>query len=72
MKFQANDHQALKEIADEIILFEGIQHENLVRYHGVEIHKVNLINQGNHLLLACVEYKISVSIFSVKCKKKCL
>lgn len=26
MKFQANDHQALKELADEIILFEGMQH----------------------------------------------
>nr|ARQ79356.1 mitogen-activated protein kinase kinase kinase 4 [Tegillarca granosa] len=43
MKFQANDHQALKEIADEIILFEGIQHENLVKYHGVEIHKDEML-----------------------------
>ena len=41
MKFQANDHQALKEIADEIILFEGIQHQNLVKYYGVEVHKVS-------------------------------
>jgi mitogen-activated protein kinase kinase kinase 4 len=41
MKFQANDHQALKEIADEIIMFEGIQHPNLIRYYGVEVHRVS-------------------------------
>lgn len=42
MKFQANDHQALKELADEIILFEGMQHPNLVRYYGVEVHRVRM------------------------------
>uniref|UniRef100_A0A8W8JGK5 Protein kinase domain-containing protein n=1 Tax=Magallana gigas TaxID=29159 RepID=A0A8W8JGK5_MAGGI len=42
MKFQANDHQALKEWADEIILFEGIQHPNLVQYHGVKVHRVRI------------------------------
>ncbi|XP_052690714.1 uncharacterized protein LOC128168574 [Crassostrea angulata] len=42
MKFQANDHQALKELADEIILFEGIQHPNLVQYHGVKVHRVRI------------------------------
>lgn len=41
MKFQANDHQALKEIADEIIMFEGIQHLNLIKYYGVEVHRVS-------------------------------
>lgn len=43
MKFQANDHQALKELADEIILFEGMQHPNLVRYYGVEVHRASFI-----------------------------
>lgn len=40
MKFQPNDHQAFKGIADEIKNFEGIEHKNLVRYYGVEVHKV--------------------------------
>ncbi|XP_061167485.1 mitogen-activated protein kinase kinase kinase 4-like [Saccostrea echinata] len=43
MKFQANDHQALKELADEIILFEGIQHPNLVKYYGVEVHRDEML-----------------------------
>lgn len=43
MKFQANDHQALKELADEIILFEGMQHPNLVRYYGVEVHRDEML-----------------------------
>lgn len=42
MKSQANDHQALKELADEIILFDGIQHPNLVQYHGVKVHRVRI------------------------------
>ena len=37
---QANDHQAIKSIAEEIRIFEGIRHPNLVRYHGVEILRV--------------------------------
>ncbi|CAG2253678.1 MAP3K4 [Mytilus edulis] len=43
MKFQANDHQALKEIADEIIMFEGIQHLNLIKYYGVEVHRDEML-----------------------------
>lgn len=36
---QPNDHQAIKEAIDEIRIFEGIKHPNLVRYFGVEIHR---------------------------------
>ncbi|XP_021362862.1 mitogen-activated protein kinase kinase kinase 4-like isoform X2 [Mizuhopecten yessoensis] len=43
MKFQINDHQALKEIADEITLFEGILHPNLVKYYGVEVHRDEML-----------------------------
>ena len=40
MKFQPNDLQQLREMCDEIKIFEGIQHPNLVKYYGVEVHKV--------------------------------
>ena len=41
MKFNMNDQQPLKELADELILLEGVCHPNLVRYYGVEIHRVS-------------------------------
>ncbi|KAK0064372.1 mitogen-activated protein kinase kinase kinase 4 isoform X1 [Biomphalaria pfeifferi] len=43
MKFQPNDQQSLKEICDEIKNFEGINHKNLVRYYGVEVHKDEML-----------------------------
>ncbi|KAK3098006.1 hypothetical protein FSP39_015240 [Pinctada imbricata] len=43
MKFQVNDHQALKEMADEIIMFENIHHKNLVKYYGVEVHRDEML-----------------------------
>ncbi|XP_064627504.1 mitogen-activated protein kinase kinase kinase 4-like [Lineus longissimus] len=39
ISFQPNDHKTIKDIADEIRTFEGIHHENLVRYFGVELHR---------------------------------
>ena len=42
MKFSTADMQAhFKEIIDEIKIFEGINHPNLVRYYGVEVHRVS-------------------------------
>ncbi|CAG5116904.1 unnamed protein product [Candidula unifasciata] len=43
MKFQPNDQQSLKEICDEIKNFEGINHKNLVKYFGVEVHKDEML-----------------------------
>ncbi|XP_041352279.1 mitogen-activated protein kinase kinase kinase 4-like [Gigantopelta aegis] len=43
MKIQPNDQQAFREIADEIKNFEGIQHPNLVKYYGVEVHKDEML-----------------------------
>ena len=43
MKFTTADMQAhFKEIIDEIKIFEGINHPNLVKYHGVEVHRVRV------------------------------
>jgi mitogen-activated protein kinase kinase kinase 4 len=43
ISFQPNDHKTIKEIADEIRTFEGIHDESLVRYYGVEVHRVSRI-----------------------------
>ncbi|XP_063954186.1 mitogen-activated protein kinase kinase kinase 4-like [Lytechinus pictus] len=43
MRFQRNDHQVIRDIADEIKNLEGIRHANLVRYYGVEIHREELL-----------------------------
>ncbi|XP_068183821.1 mitogen-activated protein kinase kinase kinase 4 isoform X2 [Antennarius striatus] len=39
IRFQPNDHKTIKETADELKIFEGIKHKNLVRYFGVELHR---------------------------------
>lgn len=39
VKFQPNDQQKIRSALDEITNFEGIQHPNLVHYHGVELHR---------------------------------
>lgn len=39
---QYNDNRAIKETIDEIMIFEGIKHPNLVKYFGVEIHRNEL------------------------------
>lgn len=38
-----HDNITLKRIAEEIKILEGIVHDNLVRYYGVEIHKVSYL-----------------------------
>ncbi|XP_071480035.1 mitogen-activated protein kinase kinase kinase 4-like [Diadema antillarum] len=43
MRFQRNDHQVIRDIADEIKNLEGIRHPNLVKYYGVEIHREELL-----------------------------
>ena len=40
IQFQPNDHQTVKDIADEIKIFEGLSHPSLVKYYGVEVHRV--------------------------------
>ncbi|NXA49183.1 M3K4 kinase, partial [Nothocercus julius] len=39
IRFQPNDHKTIKETADELKIFEGIKHPNLIRYFGVELHR---------------------------------
>jgi serine/threonine protein kinase len=41
IQLQPNDHRTIRMVAEELRIFEGIQHSNLVRYYGVEIHRVS-------------------------------
>ena len=45
------DHRAVKSVAEELQIFEGIQHKHLVRYYGVEIHRVISINKSKKTAL---------------------
>ena len=44
IKFQPNDHGEIRDLADEIKNFEGIRHESLVKYYGVELHRVRILS----------------------------
>lgn len=39
---QHNDNITVKRVAEEMKILEGIHHNNLVRYYGVEIHKASV------------------------------
>ena len=41
IRFQPNDHQTIKDVAEEIKIFEELNHPGLVKYHGVEVHRVS-------------------------------
>ncbi|XP_058390025.1 mitogen-activated protein kinase kinase kinase 4 isoform X8 [Diceros bicornis minor] len=62
IRFQPNDHKTIKETADELKIFEGIKHPNLVRYFGVELHRSTVT------LPNCQEISMSyiISAFSLK------
>ncbi|XP_067619394.1 mitogen-activated protein kinase kinase kinase 4 isoform X2 [Eurosta solidaginis] len=40
---QPGETRALKNVAEELKILEGIQHKNLVRYYGIEIHREELL-----------------------------
>ncbi|KAG1675911.1 Mitogen-activated protein kinase kinase kinase 4 [Nymphon striatum] len=52
------DHKVIKEVTDEIYIFERIHHKHLLRYYGVEVHReemyifMELCNEGT-LEYAC-------------------
>ncbi|XP_033609208.1 mitogen-activated protein kinase kinase kinase 4 isoform X3 [Cryptotermes secundus] len=43
IQLQPNDHRTIRRVAEELRIFEGIQHSNLVRYYGVEIHREEML-----------------------------
>lgn len=44
IQFKTNDTKQIKSIADEINNVQGIEHENLVKFYGAELHRVRIIN----------------------------
>ena len=43
IQYKPNDLQMVKSLADEIANIEGIRHENLVKFYGVELHKKEIL-----------------------------
>ncbi|XP_026810400.1 mitogen-activated protein kinase kinase kinase 4 isoform X2 [Rhopalosiphum maidis] len=43
IQLQPFDHNAIRNVAVELRIFEGITHEHLVRYYGVEIHREEML-----------------------------
>ncbi|XP_046611191.1 mitogen-activated protein kinase kinase kinase 4 isoform X1 [Neodiprion virginianus] len=43
VQLQPGDHRAIRRVAEELQIFEGIQHKHLVRYHGIEIHREEML-----------------------------
>ncbi|XP_076291139.1 mitogen-activated protein kinase kinase kinase 4 isoform X2 [Lasioglossum baleicum] len=43
VQLQPGDHRAIRRVAEELQIFEGIQQEHLVRYYGLEIHREEML-----------------------------
>ncbi|XP_011882090.1 PREDICTED: mitogen-activated protein kinase kinase kinase 4 isoform X2 [Vollenhovia emeryi] len=43
VQLQPGDHRAIRRVAEELQIFEGIQHQYLVRYYGLEIHREEML-----------------------------
>lgn len=53
---QQNDLNTVRRVAEELKILEGITHRNLVKYYGIEIHRVSLLyfsilNRDNVIIL---------------------
>uniref|UniRef100_A0A4X2LFX2 Protein kinase domain-containing protein n=1 Tax=Vombatus ursinus TaxID=29139 RepID=A0A4X2LFX2_VOMUR len=71
IRFQPNDHKTIKETADELKIFEGIKHPNLVRYFGVELHRstVTLPNYKEISMSYIISaFSLKLEEFFLKCK----
>ena len=44
IQFKSNDAVHVKSIADEINNMQGIEHENLVKIYGAELHRVSYLH----------------------------
>lgn len=53
---QPNETRAIKKVAEELKIFEGIHHRFLVKYYGVEVHRVRSI-----CLICFISKKLSKS-----------
>lgn len=42
IQIQPGETRAIKNVAEELKIFEGISHKHLVKLYGVEIHRVRM------------------------------
>lgn len=70
IRFQPNDHKTIKETADELKIFEGIKHPNLVRYFGVELHRVrrHTVYSG---ITFCIPEQFGINFHALPCRRRC-
>lgn len=68
IRFAPNDHQTMKEVSEEIKMFEGLKHPSLVKYYGVEVHRV--INYSLLVFCTCQRnnFICIFTLFLPKCK----
>lgn len=59
VQLQPGDHRAIRRVAEELQIFEGIQYKHLIRYYGLEIHRVSCICICNiyEIFLFLITYK---------------
>nr|CAD7413264.1 unnamed protein product [Timema cristinae] len=57
IQLQPNDHRTIRRITEELRIFEGIQHYNLVRYYGVEIHRKNEVILDD-MIRHCIDWVV--------------
>ncbi|XP_043290095.1 mitogen-activated protein kinase kinase kinase 4 isoform X2 [Venturia canescens] len=43
VQLQPGDHRAIRRVAEELQIFEGIKDKHLVRYYGMEIHREEML-----------------------------
>lgn len=43
---QYNDLNTIKRVAEEVKILEGITHKNLIKYYGIEVHRVSYLPKG--------------------------
>uniref|UniRef100_V9IDM4 Mitogen-activated protein kinase kinase kinase 4 n=1 Tax=Apis cerana TaxID=7461 RepID=V9IDM4_APICE len=43
VQLQPGDHRAIRRVAEELQIFEGIQYKHLIRYYGLEIHREEML-----------------------------
>jgi len=65
VQLKPGDHGAIRNAAEELQIFEGLQHPHLVRYYGLEIRRVNSTSKN---FIVSIHRDIPKSRF---CRKKC-
>ncbi len=43
IQLQPNDHKTLRNVADELRIFESIHHKHIINHYGVEVHREEML-----------------------------